>query len=342
MKKFLSKILIFCIPIILYLVIIIISDPFNYFNLVKINNDKSKQQWIDRSAETVIIGNVLFKKHAFISNPCPNIIIGDSRAVCLNTTIIENLTGLSYFNFGIPGGNYKTIISLFWFVNSKVKLKRICIVIGFHNYIRYWDDDLFSEGNSIDNKIYPYFTSPLLVGQAMNNIRMFLKINLYQKFIDDENTTTYKPMKINLLKKNIETRSVWNQKINDQKTYFKRWYKHPDEYLDSITRITEFCKKNNIAITFILVPYHADFHKLVKDVNLEEELTRFKNDFYKIGEVFDFDYKNEITQNKLLYCDIFHANDSVYNIICQEVWGKSGKRIARHYLPEMLPDKLNY
>ena len=41
MKKFLNKIIVFCIPFLIWILIVIVVDPFNYFNKINIiDNDR--------------------------------------------------------------------------------------------------------------------------------------------------------------------------------------------------------------------------------------------------------------------------------------------------------------
>ena len=88
-----------------------------------------KLQNINRSDKTIILGSVLFKTHNFTRHPCPNIILGDSRAVLFSIDTVFKLTGDKYFNLGIPGGHYNTMIDNFWFAESKIKLKNVYVAI---------------------------------------------------------------------------------------------------------------------------------------------------------------------------------------------------------------------
>ena len=332
MKSFLLKTLIFSFPVLIYCSLIVVSDPYNYFNLISITTDNIKKKNIKRSAKTTVLGNVLFKTHEFSMKPCPNIILGDSREFLLNSDTIGKLSGLKYFNFGIPGGNYKTICSLFWYSKSKIKLKNVYITIGLHNYVKDWGTDLYGEAMAMDKNIYPYFTAPLLVNEAFYHLKIFFINRIYTPLFSQKNKKQGNK-KYKVIFRKVISQKDWDQKKGDWKNNFVRWHTHPDDILDSLTKIAEYCKKNDIKLVFIMVPYQEDYHNLVKEAKLEEQMLRFKSDFCRLGEVFDFDYENEITQDRALFRDLFHANDSIYGIMCEEIWGGK-KGIAKHYLPE--------
>ena len=331
MKSFVLKILIFSFPAIVYCLIIVISDPYNYFNVVRIMNNDLKSLNFFRSEKTIVLGNMLFKIHNFNRNPCPNIILGDSRAGHLSKDTIYKLTGINYFNFGIPGGSYKTIIHLFWFAESKIKLKNVYITIGLHNYVKNWGKDLYCEAMAMDKNIYPYFTAPLLVNEAFYHLKIFLNNKIYTPLFSQKNKKKGNG-KYKIIWRKVISQKDWDEKNAFRKNNFIRWHTHPDDILDSLTKIAEYCKKNDIKLVFIMVPYQEDFYKTVKVAKLEEEMLRYRRDFCNLGEVFDFDYENEITQDRSLFRDLFHANDSVYSIMCEEIFGGK-KGIARHYLP---------
>jgi len=339
MKVFINKLFIFAIPIILFVLLIIISDPYNYFNVLKLISDNTKKESIGRSPETMVLGSVLIKTHEYKKSPSPYLILGDSRAYNLNTSHINEISGVKYFNMGIPGGNYRTLINLFWFANSKIKLKKVYIFISFHNYIKSWGSDLFSEAVSVDKTITPYFTRPLLVNQAFYNYTLFIKEIISHKRFNPYKISKNKPQKkVPFVRK--ENKQLWDKRINEQKDHFVHWYKRADDYHDSIIKISDYCKKNNIEVCFIIAPNHSDFHKLIKEVNLESEMLKFKRDFCQLAEVFDYDYDNVYTLNRSLFSDIFHANDSVYSIVCKEVWGKNQSiKFAIHSFPDSLKIK---
>jgi len=90
-KILLRKGSVFILPIIAWICIVIIVDPFNYFNvsntISKNENEKSAQQ----------INSLLYNTINFKNNLTNSIIIGDSRIRKLPTEEIKKLTGDDYY-----------------------------------------------------------------------------------------------------------------------------------------------------------------------------------------------------------------------------------------------------
>ena len=115
---FVKRILIFCIPFCAYLGIILLIDPYNYFNISRFTSKEKK-------GITNSLNYCFWKAIEFKNNPSQNIIIGDSRADNIDVDRIYRLTGESYFNFGYGGGSLPEMIKTFWYSVKITKLKRV-------------------------------------------------------------------------------------------------------------------------------------------------------------------------------------------------------------------------
>ena len=74
MKKFISNLFYFSVPLLIWAVLILIIDPFNYFNLIDLKNESPKY-----NAEK--LNTLLFRTIDFKNDPTNNILIGDSRMI---------------------------------------------------------------------------------------------------------------------------------------------------------------------------------------------------------------------------------------------------------------------
>ena len=86
-NKLLLKIGLFIIPVLCWASIVIVVDPFNYFNISKIISYNIKV----KSAQQ--INSLLFNTINFKNKPTSNVIIGDSRIRKLPTKKIKKITG---------------------------------------------------------------------------------------------------------------------------------------------------------------------------------------------------------------------------------------------------------
>ena len=98
---------IFITPIIIWIIVVVIVDPFNYFNI-------SKSIFLESKIESAKkLNSLLYNLIEFKNNPQPNIIIGDSRIRKLPTDRIKEITGDSYYTLHANAAKFNEIIDLF-------------------------------------------------------------------------------------------------------------------------------------------------------------------------------------------------------------------------------------
>ena len=83
LKILLKKGLIFMLPVLAWITIVVIVDPFNYFNISQKISEKAKLE----SAQK--LNSLLYNVIDFKNYPSPHIIIGDSRKRKLPTERIK-------------------------------------------------------------------------------------------------------------------------------------------------------------------------------------------------------------------------------------------------------------
>ena len=84
MKVFIKRISLFSIPILLWLGIFVLIDPFNYFNISNLIDDSIKKSTLDRGITTRINEQALWKLLEYDRLNSENVIIGDSRITAIN------------------------------------------------------------------------------------------------------------------------------------------------------------------------------------------------------------------------------------------------------------------
>jgi len=129
----------------------------------------------------------------------------------------------------------------------------------------------------------------------------------------------------------ISKEDFWQWTINVKSNHWYGRYKFPKELLQELIIFDEFTKKNNINVIFINIPHHVDFHDKLISNNLKMEEDKFKNILSSLNaKVYDFDYSNEITNDKINFKDPIHYNDSIGRLMVREIWGnnlKFGKKL---------------
>ncbi len=134
MKKYILRALIFGSPIVICFLIVLVVDPYNFFNLFHVISDKDKFAVVQRTDESSPRGNILWKTIKFRRNPTKTVIIGDSQGKDIRTDLIQQLTGEEVSNLCFPGASFQTMFETFWFAAGEAELKKVIdeFVVSFN------------------------------------------------------------------------------------------------------------------------------------------------------------------------------------------------------------------
>jgi len=308
-RKFLYRILLFGVIFIANALFIFLIDPYNIFFNSNFIEDEIKIININRSDEAMPRANALWKLNEYSKTPKSNIIIGDSRSRHIDVNIIKNLTGEEYYNFGVPGGNYNLIRDIFWLADSKTDLKNVFIQVGFLNYNKFRNYDVYK-------LVMPYTKNPFrMFFKAWFSFDSFYAL-LYKIFPEYRNeviTSEEDNQKMNI--------SRWNEVLDKQGYSVLKKYAYPNNYYTELLKIAEYCRQKDINLRFLVFPNHPDFFKIVSELNLEDERERFKADIHGLANTFDFNFDNAITNNKDLFIDLYHTKQCIIDSITNDIWG---------------------
>lgn len=300
-KILLKKGFVFLIPIFVWMLIVIIVDPFNYFNKFNVISENSKEKSSQK------LNSLLYNTIKYKNNPTSNIIIGDSRVRILPVDRIKEITGDDYFILYSNAAKLNEMIDLFWFAEDTTcidkRLQNVIIALHFNLYNTYAYADRIQDVQKI-------ISNPLIY---------IFNRNIVQ--------TTYLSIKheLNMVaEKTKRNKTLFWKKSLDEKAFNQyAKYIYPVGVLKQLQEIKYYCDDNNINLTFVIMPTHLDYQKRVKDFNLIEEEVTFKNDIASLGEVIDFEFENVITENRNSFKDPTHTTDSVSSIIVDEIFSDS-------------------
>ena len=124
---------------------------------------------------------------------------------------------------------------------------------------------------------------------------------------------------INIEKPNLNKVDFWKYQLEISADKFYRNYEYPKYYHKGLMEISDYCKKNNIKLIFFIPPTHIDLQQKVNEFELGAAENVFKTDLEKLGFFYDFDYDNKMTENENNFSDPFHYNDSIANIVINEI-----------------------
>ncbi len=304
MRKFLNKTILLCLPFVILFTAILIVDPYNYFKLFDVIQDDAKQRISYR------LNYSLWKVIQFKSNPCPNILLGDSRIGRFKAEMIDTVANTAHFNFAFGGGTSAEIIDAFWFAVEKIDLQNVYIGINFDLYNKYASsaNRMTGSTNIMENPAL-YFLNTNVIKAA------FLLIK--------EKVTG---QKISIEKPTVDPDEFWKYQLNT--TANKRYanYGYPNLLYLKFKKIHEYCKKNHIQLTFVIPPTHTSLQKKIEFYKLEKDRERFISDLKKLNVVYNFDTYNGITENRDNFDDPYHIKPEALVDFIQMIWGNKKKR----------------
>ncbi|MFZ4591951.1 MAG: hypothetical protein ACOYN6_13195 [Ignavibacteria bacterium] len=286
MKKLFYKILILLIPVIIYLVFVLVVDPFNYFGISDFIplNIKRSVAYIENPA--------LFNLIHFNRNPSENITISDSRFADKDLPLIESQTGFKFAELYIFDGMIKDMISGFWFANSRVKLKNVYLSINFNNFFITQRNDLVKSAETIIN-------DPLMYAANLNIIKSAFKCLKYDN--NSAKDTIYKIPR-------TDFESNWTRFLSVTEMRYYKNYSYPQEYLKDLKEIKSYCDKHSINLCFIIPPTNVDMQNLIDSNNLKSQKEMFVRNLAKISATYDMDFPNTLTYNRELFYDPVHID----------------------------------
>lgn len=296
MGSLLKKVLIFTAPFLALVALEVIIDPYNYFS-VETDADLLK-----------IKQNIAFKKNDVLytlieynRNPGSSVILGDSRARSLLPHLFEEFTTEKISNLAGTGGSLLDVIKIFWDVSAKKNLKKVYIGVSIETYSGTLLKDKVTTSLDIANSVPLY----LLNKYTLETTMLICKSKIFKEKIE-----VGKPL--------FSKEEFWKQQMDFENQFLKN-YSYPENYYEELKKITEYCYKNNIKLVFFISPTHTEMQNKINELTLTKEYERFKNDIRSMGDLYDFNVPNSITQNKDNFQDPRHFTDSVSRIVIKEM-----------------------
>jgi hypothetical protein len=256
------------------------------------------------------MNQVLWKLPAYIRNPAPNVLLGDSQMSRLPDGAITEITGQRYSNLAYGGGTLRESISTFWFASQKVKLQKVFFGMSFADYNAYPRDRVIQAEEMVRNPALYFLNSDVLetteydVADAMFHHHT------------------------NLLPQ-VSKEAFWASQLQYLSTRYKR-FASPGTLREDIRRIVEYCSARGISIVFVITPQHVDAQRRVQELGVADQYEQFKKDLASMAPVYDCDIDSEFTRDKDHYSDPFHLTDGAAKMLVEDLWSASPKWCQKH------------
>ncbi len=305
MQYFLKKFLIFLIPVVLYILLVIFIDPYNYFTLSKgiVSNEIKRKIAYE-------ISNPLYELIEFEKQPSPYVLLGSSQTGIFTPDVVKEFTGHRFMNMSYGGGTMPEIISTFWELDKYTELKEVYIGISFMDF----------NGSQYRNrvpeaiKIKSDFLSYIFSKSVLESTFLILKAVIFN-------------IKVKIGRPDMSADKFWKYQLDVTANRFLATHTYPAGYYESLKKISEYCNKNNIKLVFFIPAGHVEVQKKIPEFNMQAGENKFKEDLKKLGDVYDFNYPNELTKERNNFSDPFHFKDEIARTVIEELF-KHNKNIS--------------
>ncbi len=298
MQYFFKRLLIFLIPVLLYVLVVIVIDPYNYFSISKgiVRNEIKRKISYE-------ISNPLYELVEFEKAPSPYILLGSSQTGIFTPAVIKEYTGHEFKNMSYGGGTMPEIISTFWELDKITKLKEVYIGISFIDF----------NGSQYRNRIPEAIK---IKGDPLNYI--FSKSSLRSTLLILQSMIFNS--KVEISKPDMSETEFWKYQLDVTANRFLQNHTYPTAYYESLKKIAVYCKANNIKLVFFIPASHVDLQNKTKEFNMLADESKFREDLKKLGDVYDFNYPNEVTKERNNFSDPFHFKSEVVGTIIDELF----------------------
>jgi len=298
MQYFFKKLLLFLIPVLLYVLVVIVVDPYNYFSISKgvVSNQIKRKISYE-------ISNPLYELVEFEKKPSPNVLLGSSQTGLFVPEIIKEYTGRQFMNMSYGGGSLPEIISTFWELDKQTELKEVYIGISFIDFNGSQYRNRIPEALKIKSNSLSYIFSK----SVLESTFLILKALLFNA-------------KVEIGKPDMSREKFWKYQLDVTANRFLTNHSYPTAYYESLKKIAVYCKEKNIKLVFFIPASHVDLQQKTTEFNLVAEENKFREDIKKLGDVYDFNYPNELTKEKNNFSDPFHFKDEIARTLIDELF----------------------
>ena len=184
---------------------------------------------------------------------------------------------------------------------AKNKLDTVYIGVAIEGYSGTLLKDRVSQAIEVKNSVPLYLMNKF----TLENTMLILKSRLYNQHVEAGDPP-------------FSREAFWQYELEQEDRYLGN-YTYPKNYYNELKKISDYCLKNNIKLVFIISPTHMDLQNKINEFKLNKEYEKFKEDIKSFGDLYDFNWNNEITENKSNFLDPLHSIDSVSRIMIREV-----------------------
>ncbi|MGN0247473.1 MAG: hypothetical protein ACI4DK_16100 [Lachnospiraceae bacterium] len=270
--QLLIRIILCILPILVYEVVFIFGEPYNYFGFHGTERESKSPISAMRYAKR---GNLR------------NVLIGDSKVARIDTEELYELgmTDEYYYNLAFAGATTKEKCDMFWYANQFNDLKSVVIEINF------WNTQTAISSDRVE-LVKPIVDNPMQFILNKDYNIDFLR----EKFQNSEvNEGSVNTGSLEVYKE--YAKSIWHDKMED--------YSFSSDILE-LEKVINYCNSNNINIRLVAFPMHRYVWDEVIQSGELSNVDLYKAILAENAPLFDMEYPDNIYTDSLGYSDGNH------------------------------------
>ena len=129
----------------------------------------------------------------------------------------------------------------------------------------------------------------------------------------------------------------WAYQLSVPPRQFYGGYVYPEELLERLAEVAEYCKKTQIELVFYVPPTHVEFQETRATYGVEQDYRRSLQELAKLAPVVDWDYSQPVTLDEDNFDDPVHAKAAVIASFAEAVLSASIAEPADPVAPTTSP-----
>ena len=298
-RRFLIKAALFGAPLIAFLAVMMVTDPFGRFGRSRVFPEAARET--AASAINEQLWRVIQVEHGVGEN----VLVGGSKMGLLKADAIKRLTGRDYQNLSMGGASVTEMVNLFWIAAHKSKLRDVVFGVNIETINRYVQRDRVTAAETTAH-------NPLLY--LSNRDVLSAMVNLTSAtFLGGQLASNAPPM---------NREQFWRFQLTDWVSRVFSSYAFDEVAYGRLQEVSRYCAANGIHLKILILPSHADVHRRLRELGLEAAWHEASARFSQLGgETYDFDVDDAITANRENFRDPFHFMPAVADQLIRKAWG---------------------
>ena len=312
----LAKLALFLAPILLYFIVFVIFEPYNYFGLQ--NNATESDQ-------------VIYRVRQFVNDPQDAIILGDSRMAHMDMEQVEALTGRKFSNLAFGGAAENEMIDLCEFaLERNPKIDTVYLEVSFYTLNARYDKNRVSNIETIVTNPLAYLFNFDYNLEMLNRIRLHLQ----GAYLGVENETAVDPVTGELK----YTEADYTDETGAPLPYRRQLleynevirpictgYTVNEDALQRLVNLAALCKERGVELNFVLPPV-ADsvYNEIIVGLGIEPQLAAAVETLRATGaNVIDLEYSGRPALEEYMFFDGFHVDTTLaLPLVAEMIFGK--------------------